>query len=76
MTTTLKDVLPLTSALDLADRAKLAEQLLNSLDEPSEIEVEKLWAEEARRRLAAYRAGQVEAIPAEEVFRRALADLA
>ena len=45
------------------------------LDEPSEGEVEKLWIEEARRRLTAYRAGQVEAIPAEEVFRRAVADL-
>ena len=30
---------------------------------------------EAKRRLAAYRAGQTEAIPAEEVFRRALIDL-
>lgn len=75
MTTTLNEVLPLTRALDLSDRAKLAEQLLNSLDEPGEVEIEKLWIEEAKRRLSAYRAGQVEAIPAEEVFRRALADL-
>jgi putative addiction module component (TIGR02574 family) len=53
----------------------LAEQLLTSLDEPSEVEMEKLWIEEAKRRLAEYRAGQGKAIPAEEVFRRALADL-
>ena len=75
MTMTLNEILPLTRDMDLADRAKLAEQLLTSLDDPSEAEVEKLWIEEARRRLAAYRTGQVEAIPAEEVFRRALADL-
>ena len=75
MSTTLNEVLPLTRELDLADRAKLAEQLLTSLDEPSEVEVEKLWIEEAKQRLTAYRAGQAESIPAEEVFRRALADL-
>lgn len=75
MTATLNEVLPLTQALDLADRAKLAAQLLSSLDDPGESEVEKLWVEEAKRRLAAYRAGRVEAIPADEVFRRALADL-
>jgi len=75
MTMTLNEILPLTREMDLADRAKLAEQLLTSLDDPSEAEVEKLWIEEAKRRLAAYRAGQVETIPAEEVFRQALADL-
>jgi hypothetical protein len=75
MSATLNEVLPLTRELDLVDRAKLAGQLLTSLDEPSEVEVEKLWIVEAGHRLAAFRAGQVEVIPAEEVFRRALADL-
>ena len=75
MPVTLNEVLPLTRDLELTDRAKLAEHLLTSLDEPTDAEVERLWLEEARRRLAAYRAGQVGAIPAEEVFHRALADL-
>ncbi len=75
MSTTLNEILPLTRDLDLADRAKLAEQLLTSLDEPSEGEVERLWIEEAKRRLATYRAGQTEAIPAEEVLRHALIDI-
>ncbi|MFA7280182.1 MAG: addiction module protein [Sterolibacterium sp.] len=75
MPTTLNEILPLTRDMELSDRAKLAEQLLTSLDEPNDAEVEKLWFEEAMRRLAAYRAGQVETIPAEEVFRRALTDL-
>lgn len=75
MAITLNEILPLARDLELSDRAELAEQLLTSLDEPSKGEVEKLWIEEAKRRLTAYRSGQVEAIPAEEVFRRALADL-
>jgi len=45
------------------------------LAEPSEVEIESVWIEESKRRLATYRAGQVEAIPAEKVFRRILADL-
>jgi hypothetical protein len=75
MFATLNEIRPLTRELDLADRAKRAEQLLTSLDEPNEVEVEKLWLDEAKRHLAAYRSGQAQAIPAEEVFRRALADL-
>lgn len=62
--------------LDLEDRAELAARLLLSLDEPEASEVERLWVEEAIRRLDAYRRGEIQAIPAEEVFRRALADLA
>jgi len=75
MTAIYKDVLPIASELEFADRAKLAEHLLMSLDEPSEAEVERLWLDEAKRRLAAYRAGQTEAVPADEVFRRAITDL-
>ena len=75
MSTILANVLPIASELELADRAKLAEQLLLSLDEPAEDEVESLWIAESKRRLAAWRAGTVKAIPADEVFRRAVADL-
>lgn len=75
MTAVFKDVLPIASELEFADRARLAEHLLMSLDEPSEAEVERLWLNEAKRRFAAYCAGQTEAVPAEEVFRRAIADL-
>lgn len=75
MTTALDDVLPMTRELDLGERAKLAEHLLISLDDPCETEIEALWTEEAKRRLNAYRAGKTQAIPADEVFRRAIADL-
>ena len=38
-------------------RAALAQELLASLDELSEEEVERLWADEVQRRLEQYRAG-------------------
>jgi putative addiction module component (TIGR02574 family) len=41
---------------------------LDSLDDLSEEESDRLWAEEAERRFADYKAGNVEAIPADEVF--------
>jgi len=75
MTAVFKEVLPVASELEFADRARLAEHLLMSLDEPSEAEVEWLWLDEAKRRLTVYRAGQTEAVPADEVFRRAIVDL-
>ncbi len=56
-------------------RAKLAHALLLSLDDLSQAEIEKLWLEEAERRLKEFREGKVRGIPAEEVFRRARARL-
>ena len=61
--------------LEIEDRAVLAGKLLLSLDEPSPVEVERLWLDEAERRLEAYRAGRVQGIPADEVFRRAISEL-
>jgi putative addiction module component (TIGR02574 family) len=75
MTTAIEDVLAMTKDMALPERAQLAELLLVSLDEPSETEAESLWVEEARRRLADYRAGKSQASDADEVFRRAIADL-
>jgi len=54
-------------------RADLARDLLSSLDELSEAEIEQLWLEEAVRRDRELDAGTVEAIPAEEVLARAKA---
>jgi putative addiction module component (TIGR02574 family) len=57
------------SALTLspAERFELIDELLDSLDCPDP-EIERLWIEEAERRLAAYRSGQVKGIPAEDVL--------
>jgi len=56
--------------LPLTARAELASQLLDSLDDLSEEESDQLWAEEAERRYAEYKAGTIEAVPADEVFAR------
>ncbi len=50
-------------------RALLADRLLNSLDSPERKEIDRLWAEEAERRIQQIRTGEVEPIPGEEVFK-------
>lgn len=61
--------------MDLHSRANLAGKLLLSLDEPTVAEVERLWLDEAERRLNDYRSGKVKSIPGREVFQRAIAEL-
>lgn len=61
--------------LDLHGRAKLAEKILRSLDEPSEKEIEQLWLEEALRRKKELEEGRATARDADEVFRDASARL-
>lgn len=56
--------------LPLTARAELASKLLDSLDDLSAEENDALWAAEAERRYADYKAGKVNATPAEEVFAR------
>jgi putative addiction module component (TIGR02574 family) len=58
-------------SLEVGERAALAERLLASLEELTEEEADRLWAEEAARRLKEYRAGRARAIPADEVHARA-----
>lgn len=57
-------------SLDIHDRAALAEKLLASLEELPDEEAERLWAEEAQRRLDAYRAGRARSVQAEEVHEK------
>jgi len=61
-------------ALPPEERARLAEELLASLD-PHETEVEAAWDEELRRRIDEVERGAVQLVPADQVFaqvRRAL----
>ena len=53
--------------LNPVERFDLVDQVLHSLDQPSP-EIDRVWIEEAEKRLAAYRAGKVKGIPAEEIF--------
>ena len=67
MATTTEDILQQLLSLPAETRARLAEQLLESL-EPTDEKIRELWADEAERRLDAFERGEMKAIPAEEVF--------
>lgn len=49
------------------ERMALVEQILDSLDEPDP-SMDALWAQEADDRLAAYRRGEIRAVPLSEVL--------
>jgi hypothetical protein len=59
-------------ALETSQRARLAEKLLESLDELPSEEIQRLWGEEAQRRLEALRAGKGREVDGPEALRRAL----
>lgn len=49
-------------------RLGLVEKLLASLNLPVDKEVDRLWAQEAERRIAQLEAGEAKLVPGEEVF--------
>lgn len=58
-------------ALPPQDRERLVDELLASLNEPGAAELDAAWEGEIERRLAAYDAGDVQAVDAEDVFAEA-----
>lgn len=72
MSQKLNKVIAEAMELSFNERAQLAGELLLSLEEPSESEVEKLWIDEAKHRLQKYREGKTKGIPANEVFKNAI----
>ncbi len=66
------DLLADALELDCPSRARLAERLLESLDELPADEIERLWGLEAQRRLDDLRAGRAREAPGPESLRRAL----
>lgn len=60
------------SALELPEqeRVHLARELIASLDEDVDPDVEALWLAEAERRLEELRSGKTQGVPAEEAFAR------
>ena len=70
MSRDIKDIAAEALELPLTARAELAGQLLDSLEELTEEENDQLWAQEAERRYAEYKAGRITAAPAEGVFER------
>lgn len=62
--------------LPLRERVRLAQQLVSTLDDEAETEVEELWFSEAKRRLDELHSGKVEGIDADDAFRAARENLA
>lgn len=55
-------------SLPADERAGLVERLIQSLNLPTQAEINRLWAEEAERRVSQIQAGMVELVPGEQVF--------
>jgi putative addiction module component (TIGR02574 family) len=62
------EILKEALSLPPGERAALAERLLSSLDTPDRQRMDRLWAKEAEDRLEAYEQGEIETIPADQVF--------
>ncbi|OHC65484.1 MAG: addiction module protein [Rhodocyclales bacterium GWA2_65_19] len=62
-----REIIELAMQLEPSERFEVAEELLRSVEQVDP-EIDRLWLEEAERRLAAYRAGKVKGIPAEDIF--------
>jgi putative addiction module component (TIGR02574 family) len=67
MTEAAKELSAKARKLSPAERLELVEDLLASLDEP-DAQIDRLWAKEAEERLAAYRRGEIKAVPLQEVL--------
>jgi putative addiction module component (TIGR02574 family) len=69
---TQKSQVVLEEALKLSpnERAEVVEQLIASLEEAPDTNVEQAWQEEVQRRLQQIERGEVKTIPWEEVQRR------
>jgi len=63
-----KELLNEAMKLKPEERFTLVEGLIKSLDEPDK-KLDEIWAEEAEKRLKAYREGRLEGIPMEEIFK-------
>jgi len=61
------EIVEMALKLKPTERFDVVDRLLQSLDQPDP-EIDRVWLEEAERRLAAYRAGKVRGIPAEEIL--------
>ncbi len=62
-----KEILEKALRLKPEEKFTIIEGLIRSLDEPDK-EIDALWAEEAEKRLKAYREGRLEGISMEELF--------
>jgi len=69
-TSTLDSVLAEALQMPDNDRARIAEQLISSLDDSVDPDVEALWQQEIQHRLQEIRDGSVQCIPWEDMRQR------
>lgn len=63
-----KEILDEALNLKPEERFMIIEGLIKSLDEP-DVKLDEIWAEEAEKRLAAYREGRLKAVPFDDIFK-------
>jgi len=63
-----KKVIDEALSLRAEARVSLVEKLLTSLNLPTQPEIDRLWAEEAKRRIAQIDKGEVKLVPGKKVF--------
>jgi putative addiction module component (TIGR02574 family) len=68
MPTVTKKIIDDVLLLPTDARVSLVEQLLTSLNLPTQPEVDRLWAKEAERRIAQIEKGKVKLVSGEKVF--------
>jgi putative addiction module component (TIGR02574 family) len=71
MSALLEELKKQTRLLTAQEKATLARILIEGLDAPNDTNVEQLWVAESQRRYEAYRRGEIEAHPGDEVMTRA-----
>jgi len=64
---TAEELISEAMSLPVELRARLVDELLKSLN-PSQAEIDALWAAEAERRISEIESGKVKPIPGEQVF--------
>jgi len=70
MATTNDRVIEEALSLPADIRLSLVEKLLTSLNLPIDEEIDRLWAEEAERRVSQIEEGKIKMVPGGEVFAR------
>jgi putative addiction module component (TIGR02574 family) len=65
-----KEIIEQVESLPVEERAILVDSLLQTLNR-SDPEIDRKWAEAARRRLEDLRSGRVKTVPGDEVLTRA-----
>ena len=67
MAMTTKELMAIVETLPIEIKIELIERLLNSLHSPQK-EIDKLWIEEAKRRLKEIESGKINTVSMEKVF--------